>query len=245
MDSKSIATRLLTQAHVRIQDLPELKVPATREEVRHRLAEVGYELVEPVYSEYYSARPENRDDDALTPTASNLGLRENEAAMLVILWCKLAYPARVEGHPGPHRIQPETIRSEFASSFGGDQQVRAAMTRLENLEFVTKLDGYYVAGPAMESLLDGSKMVDFVNHRAILVEARDRVLKLMDDRKLSVRDVVQEYLKSTNDWFYPRDVTSELKLPAEEVRAAILELHHEGKLHKEGTGKARRYRRIT
>ena len=245
MDSKSIAARLLTQAHVRVEDLPELKVPTTRDDVRRRLAEVGYELVEPVYSEYYSTRPEHREDDGLLPVASNLGLRENEAAMLVILWCKLAYPARVQGHPGPHRVPPETIRSEFAQNFGGDKQVLAAMTRLENLEFVTKIDGYYVAGPAMEALLDPSKMVDFVNHRAILVEARDRVLKLMDDRKLSVRDVVQEYLKSTTDWFYPRDVTSELKLPAKEVRAAILELYHEKKLDGEGNGLARRYRRKT
>lgn len=245
MDTKAIAARLLTQAHVRVQELPELKLPGIREDVRRRLSEVGYELVEPVHSDYYSARPEHREDDTLTPTASTFGLRENEAAMLVVLWCKLAYPARVEGHPGPHRIQPETIRSEFSQNFGGDKQTLAAMTRLENLEFVTKVDGYYVAGPAMESMLDAGKMVDFVNHRAVLVEARDRVLKLMDDRKLSVRDVVQEYLKSTNDWFYPRDVTSELKLPAEDIRAAILELYREGKLHGEGHGKARRYRRST
>lgn len=244
MDSKVIATRLLTHTHVRRDELPELKVPAVRDEVKSRLAAVGYELVEPVHADHYSARPEERDDDQLLSAASTLGLRENEAAMLVILWCKLAYPMRLEGHPGPHRVQPETIRSEFAETFGGEKHAGAAMTRLENLEFVTKIDGYYVAGPAMESMIDAGKMIDFVNRRAILVEARDRVLKLMDDRNLRPREVVLEYLKSTTDWVFPRDVASELHLPPQDVRDSLLELLNEGKLEAEGKGRGRRYRRL-
>lgn len=245
MDAKQIAARLMIEAHVHSDELPELHAPSVRSDVQERLAHIGFELVEPVHGKHYSVRPAHREDDALMPMATNFGLNQQEAAMLVIFWCKLAYPLRVSGHPGPHSVQPETIRREFAATFGGEKQASAAMTRLENLEFVRKENGAYVAGPALESMIDASKMVDFVNRRAILVEARDRILKMMDDRKLGPREVVLEYLKSTDDWVFPRDVTAQLGLQKEAVSAALVELHKEGKLEVDGHGRSRKYRRTT
>lgn len=242
-NAEAICSLLLTRAHIPRDELPELKEPALRADVEERLEAAGMNLVDTPYSDHYAARPIRRADDDILTEASSLGLREHEAAMLVILWCKLALPERLPDHPRPYRIHPDTVEQEFKDTFGSTSNAARAMGRLENLGFLKKEKGYYVAGPAMETMIDGSRMVDFVNQRALLLEARDRALKMVDDRGIGPREIILEYFQSTDDWLYPRDVISELELEKQTAYKTLRQLEDEGVLEAEGHGRGRRYRR--
>lgn len=239
----TLCSLLLTRAHVPRKDLPELKEPGVREDVEQRLEAAGMELADTVYAEHYSVRPIRRNDDDILAEASSPSLREHEAAMLVILWCKLALPKRLQDHPGPYRVHPDTVQQEFKVTFLTTTNAARAIGRLETLGFIEKVNGYYEAGPAMETLVDGPRMVDFVNQRARLVEARERALNMVDDRGVGPREVIMEYFRSTEEWLYPRDVTSELQLDKDTGYKALRELAKEGVLEAEGHGPGRRYRR--
>ncbi len=90
-----ICARLMRQGYVKKDEFRNLELnERLLQQVQYRLAQVGAKLVLNTYSPYYAVRllpeiQENLDE------SNSLGLKVNEVAMLVILWCKLILPKRL------------------------------------------------------------------------------------------------------------------------------------------------------
>lgn len=95
-DATTICAHLLRQGFIPKNRVPNLELDEQLfREVQDYLTQVGMELVHNSYSDYYAVRlSQNIQDDI--DQSNNLGLKNNEIAMLVILWCKLILPQRLE-----------------------------------------------------------------------------------------------------------------------------------------------------
>lgn len=94
-DARIICAHLLRQGYIRKNSVPTLEVDEHLfNEVQKALSQVGMELVYNAYSPYYAVRltPEAQET---VDQSNNLGLKNNEIAMLVILWSKLILPKRL------------------------------------------------------------------------------------------------------------------------------------------------------
>ena len=94
-DAALICARLLWQGTIPRAELPLLDHPEVRQEVERRLESVGVVLATSAYSEHVGVRlsPEVTADAAFD-AASNLGLRADACALLVILWARLVLQKR-------------------------------------------------------------------------------------------------------------------------------------------------------
>lgn len=96
-----ICAHLLRQGYLKKSLVPTLELDEQLfAEVRKNLAQVGMELVYNTYSPYYAVRL-NPEAQETVEQSNNLGLKNNEVAMLVILWCKLILPKRLNEEQAP------------------------------------------------------------------------------------------------------------------------------------------------
>jgi len=171
-------------------ELPDLDQPERRAEVEGRLAAVGLELA----TSAYSADVALRLSPAVTAepgfdAASNLGLRADACALLVILWARLVLQkrtaaatrelpgqqallegerrAQVSGYQPQVRI--ETLVREFGPLLGARSHIQGLVTRLRRLGFLAGRGESVEAGPLLELGIDGERMVAFIR-RGVLAE---------------------------------------------------------------------------
>jgi len=97
-----ICARLLRAGALPLIDVPELELPEVRREVERRLRSVGLVLATSTYSGHVGIRlaPEVAGDPAFE-AASNLGLKADACALLVVLWVRLVLPRRQTGERMP------------------------------------------------------------------------------------------------------------------------------------------------
>ncbi len=90
-----LCSRLLRQGYVKKTEFPNLELDEhLLREVQDKLAQVGLELVLNTYSPFYAVRFQPKTQETIDQS-NNLGLKNSEIAMLVILWCKLILPKRI------------------------------------------------------------------------------------------------------------------------------------------------------
>lgn len=181
-----------------------------RERVRARLAAVGLELVDNVYSEHFAARlvPAIESDVAFD-WSTNSRLHKGAVALLVILWAKLVLPKRVAqerrfdpDQPDPD-LFPETkprkpvrltvnrdaLYAEFGSKFGKVNFTRY-LGQLRNMGFVTEdRSGNVGEGPLLDLLVDGTRMAIKLKDSVLwsAFEERAEAVKAQPDLPLSGR----------------------------------------------------------
>lgn len=171
-------------------DLPELAHPDLRSEVERRLAGVGLVLATSAYSPDVGLRlaPEVTADPGFD-AASNLGLKSDACALLVILWARLVLQKRTAADtretPGQQALLPEqrrdearafrpqvrfeTLVREFGRVLGARSHVQGLVTQLRRLGFLAGRGEVLEAGPLLELGIDGERMVAFIR-RGVLRE---------------------------------------------------------------------------
>jgi hypothetical protein len=149
---------VLLVGSVAAADVPELGDPETRDEVRHRLAEAGCELVYSPQSERWLARldgpvPELEGHDPV------LALGTGELAVLATCWLHLRFvPAErarmgelPRDHPGPDWLDPDDLAELLGARLDGTG-LPGALDRLGRAGYLTLREGRVEAGPLLDTL---------------------------------------------------------------------------------------------
>jgi hypothetical protein len=196
-DATHICARLLREGTVPRAALSGLDFPEVRQEVERRLLGVGLVLATSVYSDSVGIRlaPEVTADTAFD-AASNLGLRSDACALLVILWARLVLQKRTAAEtrevPGQSalfageqaaaargfrpRVRLEALVREFRPVLGGRSRIQSLITQLRRLGFLAGYGEQVEAGPLLELAIDGERMVAFLRREVLakLLAERER-----------------------------------------------------------------------
>jgi hypothetical protein len=196
-EATRICARLLREGSVPRAALPDLDFPEVRHEVEQRLQGVGLVLATSVYSDHVGIRlaPEVTADTAFD-AASNLGLRSDACALLVILWARLVLQKRTAAEtrevPGQSalfareqaaaarefrpRVRLEALVREFRPVLGGRSRIQSLVTQLRRLGFLAGHGEQIEAGPLLELAIDGERMVAFLRREVLakLLAERER-----------------------------------------------------------------------
>ncbi len=193
-DAALICARLLRDGTVPRVELPALAHPDVRQEVERQLEGVGLMLATSAYSDYVGVRlsPEVTADSAFD-AASNLGLRADACALLVILWARLVLQKRTAADtrevPGQGslldadrltgardfrpRVRVETLFREFGRTLGSRTHIRGLVSQLRRLGFLAGHGDVIEAGPLLELAIDGEVMIGFIR-RKVLADLLER-----------------------------------------------------------------------
>jgi hypothetical protein len=181
--ARLIAARLLREGAVLRSEIEDLDHPEVRREVEKRLEAAGLTLASSAYSEYVGIRisPDIAGDRAFD-AASNLGLRADACALLVVLWARLVMQKRTATDsrqtPGDSRlfaadaaeaarnfvpsVRFEALAREFQDVFGSRSHLKRLVTQLRRLKFAAGRGEVIEAGPLLELGIDGEAMVAFI-----------------------------------------------------------------------------------
>ena len=119
-DATLICGLLLRQGYIKKRDYVRMELDEhLMREVQERLAQVGMELVHNSYSPFYAVRLITQAQDVIEQS-NNLGLKNNEVAMLVILWSKLILPKRMTLESPPLPEAPASISELDVASTAPD-----------------------------------------------------------------------------------------------------------------------------
>lgn len=196
-EATRICARLLREGSVARAELPDLDFPEVRHEVERRLQAVGLVLATSVYSEHVGIRlSPDVTGDAAFDAASNLGLRSDTCALLVILWARLVLQKRTAADtrelPGQSalfsrersaaareyrpRVRLETLVREFRPVLGGRSRILSLVSQLRRLGFLAGHGEVIEAGPLLELAIDGERMIAFLRREVLakLLEERER-----------------------------------------------------------------------
>jgi len=149
-------------------------------DIQGRLRQVGLELVDNAFSDYYGTR-QLADNPEFEEYCDHHNLQRNLAALVVLLWGKLVYPKlvamadekpKLEDLQGPreYTLDEDRFIAEYAARFGSKSYFRSLLWgRVKNLGYVefTGEKGRYRAGPPLEVLVD---------HEALLHAYQQHVL---------------------------------------------------------------------
>src|SRR6266496_1279750 len=187
-DPRLICARLLRETAVERKELQALAFPEIRGEGERRLGDVGLTLATSAYSEHVGLRLlPDVSADAAFDSASNLGLKADHCALLVILWARLVLQKRTAADtrqtPGQAHLLPEyqleaarhfqpqirfeTLVREFGPTLGSREHLRRLVSTLRRLRFLGGRGELIEAGPLLELGIDGEKMTAFIRRRVL------------------------------------------------------------------------------
>jgi hypothetical protein len=264
-DAMLICARLVREGAVARSELGVLDHPDVRSEVERRLAGVGLTLATSAYSEHVGIRlsPEVIGDRVFD-AATNLGLKSDACALIVILWARLVLQKRTAqaSHqtPGqaellavdraeaakdftPH-VRLAALVSEFGHVLGSETHVRSLVTQLRKLGFAAGRGDVVEAGPLLELGIDGERMVSFIRREVLarLLEEDAESAASRDDDPAAGLLAVLERLGG-------RASISDLERETHQERPPLLRLLRtliqEGRVRRVGERSAARYERVT
>jgi hypothetical protein len=269
-EATRICARLLREGSVPRGALPDLDFPEVRHEVERRLQGVGLVLATSVYSQHVGIRlaPEVTADTAFD-AASNLGLRSDACALLVILWARLVLQKRTATEtrevPGQSalftheqaavarefrpRVRLEALVREFRPVLGGRSRIQSLVTQLRRLGFLAGHGEQVEAGPLLELAIDGERMVAFLR--------REVLAKLLAEREKPVEPAAGEgQTRNAEDGDGDRVVEALTRLggsaamgdlarltaaPASRLRRILRDLEAAGRVRRTGERSSARY----
>ena len=183
-----VCARLLREGPVARAELPALDHLEIRQDIERRLEAVGLVLATSAYSEHVGVRlsAEVAADTAFD-AASNLGLRADACALLVILWARLVLQKRTAADtrqvPGQASLLPgeqaaaartfapqvrlETLFREFGATLGSRTHIKGLISQLRRLGFLSGHGEVVEAGPLLELGVDGERMIGFIRRKVL------------------------------------------------------------------------------
>jgi len=261
-----ICARLLRTAAVPRAELPDLDFPEVRRDVERRLEAVGLVLATSAYSEHVGIRLSSEmTADSAFDAASNLGLRADACALLVILWARLVLQKRTatdtrelpgqgalftgERAAAARSFRPsvrlEALVREFRSVLGGRSRIQSLVTQLRRLQFLAGHGEVIEAGPLLELGIDGERMIGFIRREVLAKLLAERTAT--GEEETGVIDGPAARILEAFERLGPsagiREIERETGMKRERLRPVLKELIDAGHLSRSGERKAVRYHR--
>jgi hypothetical protein len=262
-----LCARLLRAGAVPRAELPDLDFPEVRRDVERRLQAVGLALATSAYSEHVGIRlsPEVTADSAFD-AASNLGLRSDACALLVILWARLVLQKRTAADtrelPGQGEIftgeraaaargfrpsvRLEALVREFRAILGGRSRIQSLVTQLRRLQFLAGHGEVIEAGPLLELGIDGERMIGFIRREVLAKLLAERETTSEQDGNPEVDGLAARILETLERLGGPAamsDLVRETGARPERLRVILRELIEAGGVRRTGDRGAARYHR--
>lgn len=242
-----ICARLLRAGALPLTELPELEPPEVRREVERRLRSVGLVLATSPYSGHVGIRlaPEVAGDPAFE-AASNLGLKPDACALLVVLWVRLVLPRRQYRQAGeltpeglPPQVRLDTLARELRPLLGDRRHIRDLVGQLRRLNFLAGAGEVIEAGPLLELGIDGDRMLAFLRGGVLadLLKERERGAKGAESLSSQVLEVLQRLGGSAE----MTDLVRETGAPASRLRLVLRSLAEQGQVRRTGERRSARY----
>lgn len=167
-EATRICARLLREGSTPRAEIPRLDDPGVREEVERRLLSVGLVLATSSGSDHVGLRlsPEVTAE-APFDTASQLGLRAEACALLVILWARLVLQRRTTDPVERPHVLLETLVRDFQPVLGSRSRIRGLVQQLRRLRFLAGHGEEIEAGPLLELAIDGERMMGFLRREVL------------------------------------------------------------------------------
>jgi hypothetical protein len=257
-----VCARLVREGTVPRAELAALDHPDVRAEVERRLAGIGLTLATSAYSEHVGIRlaPEVIGDRAFD-AATNLGLKSDACALIVILWARLVLQKRTAHSsretPGQSELLPAhradaakqftpsvripALVHEFGHVLGSETHVRSLLSQLRKLGFAGGRGDLVEAGPLLELGVDGERMVSFIRREVLSKLVAEREAATGDEDSGAPLLAVLERLGGSAS-------ISDLERETHQDRPPLLRLLRaliaEGRVRKVGERGAARYERV-
>jgi hypothetical protein len=265
-----ICARLLRAGAVPRAELPDLDFPDVRREVERRLQTVGLVLATSAYSDHVGIRlaPEVTADSAFD-AASNLGLRSDACALLVILWARLVLQKRTAADtrelPGQSAlftgeqaaaargfrpsVRLEALVREFRPVLGGRSRIQMLITQLRRLHFLAGYGDVIEAGPLLELGIDGERMIGFIRREVLakLLAEREGTGSGEEEPTRPVDALagrILDAMERLGGSAAMRELARETGERRERLRPILKDLIAAGRLSRTGERGAARYHRI-
>jgi len=250
-----VCARLLREGTVARAELAALDHPDIRHEVEQRLEAVGLVLSTSAYSEHVGVRLSTEiAADAAFDAASNLGLRADGCALVVILWARLVLQKRTAADtrqvPGQASLLPgeqaaaargfmpqvrlETLFREFGHTLGSRTHIKGLVSQLRRLGFLGGHGEVIEAGPLLELGIDGERMMAFIRRKVLaelLTRGADTTETPADD---GVEGQMLEVLARLGGNAATRDLVRETGVRPERLRELLRGLVAAGRLERRG-----------
>ncbi|HEY4573958.1 MAG TPA: hypothetical protein VIJ26_08350 [Thermoanaerobaculia bacterium] len=261
-----ICARLLRAGAVPRAELPDLDFPEVRRDVERRLQAVGLVLATSAYSDHVGIRlsPEVTADSAFD-AASNLGLRSDACALLVILWARLVLQKRTVADtrelPGQGEmftseqaaaargfrpsVRLEALVREFRAVLGGRSRIQSLVTQLRRLQFLAGHGEVIEAGPLLELGIDGERMIGFIRREVLAKLLAEREEAAAGEEETPEIDGLAarllEILERLGGPAAMSDLVRETGARPERLRALLKDLIEAGRVVRTGDRGAARY----
>jgi hypothetical protein len=232
-----ICARLLRAGALPLGEVPGLDLPEIRREVERRLRGVGLVLATSAYSGHVGIRlaPEVAGDPAFE-AASNLGLKPDACALLVVLWVRLVLPRRQAGVEAfLPQVRLDTLARELRPLLGDRRHIRELVSQLRRLSFLAGTGEVIEAGPLLELGIDGDRMIAFLRG-GVLAD----LLKQRAERGATASQVL-EVLQRLGGSAEMTDLVRETGAPASRLRIVLRSLAERGQVRRTGERRSARY----
>jgi hypothetical protein len=242
-----ICARLLRTGALPHAEVPAIELPEVRHDVERRLRGVGLILATSPWSGHVGIRlaPEVADDPTFE-AASNLGLRADACALLVVLWVRLVLPriqaaAKAEEMPRP-QVRLDILARDLRPLFGDRRRIRSLVTQLRRLNFLTGRSDVIEAGPLLELGIDGDRMVAFLQGGILADLLKERPAGAKGPESLvSFSSQVLEVLERLGGSAAMTDLVRETGAPASRLRIVLRSLTADGRVRRTGERRSARY----
>ncbi len=259
-----ICARLLRSGAVPRAELPDLDFPEVRHDVERRLGAVGLVLATSAYSDHVGIRlsPDVMGDTAFD-AASNLGLRSDACALLVILWARLVLQKRTATDtrelPGQNAlftgermdaarsyrpsVRMEALVREFRTVLGGRSRIQSLVTQLRRLQFLAGHGEIVEAGPLLELGIDGERMIGFIR-REVLAKLLAERTEAAEETAGEVNGLAARILETLERLDGPAamsELTRATGQRPERLRPVLKELAEAGRVRRTGERGSARY----
>lgn len=239
-------------------EVPGIDVPEVRREIEKRLRGVGLVLATSPYSDHVGIRlaPEMASDPAFE-AASNLGLRADACALLVVLWVRLVLSLRApktllsetDESPGksPIQVRLDTLARELRPLLGDRRHIRDLVSQLRRLNFLAGQGEVIEAGPLLELGIDSDRMIAFLRGgvlEGLLKESErtDRGARRSEgDGLAGFAAQVLEILRRLGGSAGMTELVRETGAPASRLRIVLRSLGEAGHVKRTGERRSARY----
>lgn len=238
-------------------EVPGLDVPEVRREIEKRLRGVGLVLATSPYSDHVGIRlaPEMASDPAFE-AASNLGLRADACALLVVLWVRLVLSRRSEakaplsetGEPTERsrlQVRLDTLARELRPLLGDRRHIRDLVGQLRRLNFLAGQGEVIEAGPLLELGIDSDRMIAFLRGgvlEGLLSERTERGARRSEgDGLAGFAAQVLEILRRLGGSAGMTELVRETGAPASRLRIVLRSLAEAGHVKRTGERRSARY----
>jgi DNA-binding transcriptional ArsR family regulator len=250
-DATRLCARLLRAGALLRSEMPGLDLPEVRREVERRLRGVGLVLATSPYSDHVGTRlaPEMAADPAFE-AASNLGLRADACALLVVLWVRLVLPLRQAGGgvwDSKPQVRLDILARELRPLLGDRRRIRTLVAQLRRLSFLAGQGEVIEAGPLLELGIDGDRMIAFLRGGVLagLLKERERPERGAkgDEGRAGALFAAQvlEVLRRLGGSAGMTELVRETGAPASRLRMALRILAQAGQVRRSGERRSTRY----